>query len=173
MAIIWIVGAEGWLGPNALALIGPPNSLTTMVPIIMIGLTVDYAIQIVSHYREQRNAGGQVAGAARVGWRIVVVPLLLAAVTTIVSLLASLFSPIEIVNDFGVIGGLGVGMSLIVMLTLVPAGRVIIDRRGRRAARCRPPGPSPTALPGVERLAQTLGRSAPANPPHISSWCSP
>ena len=80
MAIIWIVGLEGWLGPNALGLMGPPNALTTMVPIIMIGLTVDYAIQIVSHYREQRNQGEPVREAVRAGLRIVSVPLLLAAV---------------------------------------------------------------------------------------------
>ena len=129
MSIIWIAGTEGWLGPNALGLTGPPNSLTAMVPIIVIGLTVDYAIQIVSHYREQRTAGEPVLNAVRTGWRNVSVPLMLAAVTTIVSLLASLFSPIGIVGDFGIVAGLGVGMSLIVMLTLVPAGRTIIDRR--------------------------------------------
>lgn len=168
MAVIWIVGAEGWLGPNALGLIGPPNSLTTMVPIIMIGLTVDYAIQILSHYREQRNAGERVVGAVRVGWRIVVVPLLLAAVTTIVSLLASLFSPIEIVNDFGVVGGMGVGMALFVMLTLVPAGRVIIDRRREARGNLPPAKPISAALPGVEQLAQLLGRSVTRNPaPYI------
>ena len=92
IAVIWIVGTEGWLGPNGLGLIGPPNSLTVMVPIIMIGLTVDYAIQIVTHYREQRNAGEQVVDSVRMGLRNVAVPLLLAAVTTIVSLLANLFS---------------------------------------------------------------------------------
>ena len=159
MSIIWIVGAEGWLGPNALGLTGPPNSLTTMVPIIIIGLTVDYAIQIVSHYREQRNAGEPVLGAVRVGFQNVTVPLLLAAVTTIVSLLASLFSPIEIVGDFGIIAGLGVGMSLIVMLTLVPAGRTIIDRRREARGTLRPPRPISNALPGVSRLAGMLGRS--------------
>ena len=168
IAVIWIVGVEGWLGPNALALIGPPNSLTTMVPIIMIGLTVDYAIQIVSHYREQRNAGEPVRDAVRLGLRIVSVPLLLAAVTTIVSLLANLFSPIEIVNDFGVIGGLGVGMALIVMLTLVPAGRIIIDRRREARGSLPPARPISTALPGVERLAETLGRSVTRHPaPYI------
>ena len=168
MAVIWVVGVEGWLGPNALAIIGPPNSLTTMVPIIMIGLTVDYAIQIVSHYREQRNAGEPVLGAVRVGMRIVSVPLLLAAITTIVSLLANLFSPIEIVNDFGVIGGLGVGMALLVMLTLVPAGRVIVDRRRERRGTLPPARPISTALPGVNRLAETLGRSVTRHPaPYI------
>ena len=29
-SITWVVGAEGWLGPNGLGLIGPPSSLTTM-----------------------------------------------------------------------------------------------------------------------------------------------
>ena len=45
MSMIWIIGAGGWLGLNALGLTGPPNSLTAMVPIIVIGLTVDCAIQ--------------------------------------------------------------------------------------------------------------------------------
>ena len=159
MSIIWIVGAEGWLGPNALGLTGPPNSLTTMVPIIIIGLTVDYAIQIISHYREQRNSGEPVLAAVRAGFQNVTVPLVLAAVTTIVSLLASLFSPIGIVGDFGIIAGLGVGMSLVVMLTLVPAGRTIIDRRREARGRLRPPRPISGALPGVSRLAELLGRS--------------
>ena len=159
VSIIWIVGAEGWLGPNGLGFTGPPNSLTTMVPIIVIGLTVDYAIQIVSHYREQRNTGASVLEAVRTGLRNVTIPLLLAAVTTIVSLLASLFSPIEIVGDFGIIGGLGVGMSLIVMITLVPSGRIIVDRRRESKGTLKPAKPIANALPGVERAAELLGRS--------------
>ena len=168
IAVIWIVGTEGWLGPNGLGLIGPPNSLTVMVPIIMIGLTVDYAIQMVTHYREQRNAGEQVVESVRTGLRNVTVPLLLAAVTTIVSLLANLFSPIEIVGDFGIIGGLGVGMSLFVMLTLVPAGRTIIDRRREARGTLGAARPISSALPGVEQLAELLGRSVTRNPaPYI------
>ena len=58
ISLIWVIGAEGWLGPDGLSVIGAPSSLTTMVPIIVISLTVDYAIQAVSHYREQRAAGG-------------------------------------------------------------------------------------------------------------------
>ena len=164
MSIIWIVGAEGWLGPKGVGLVGPPNSLTVMVPIIVIGLTVDYAIQSVSHYREQRASGEPVLPAVRAGLRNVMVPLLLAAVTTIVSLLANLFSPVEIVGDFGVIAGLGVGMSLIVMLTLLPAARTIIDRRREARGTLRPPRPIATALPGVPRLAELLGRQVTRRP---------
>ena len=164
MALIWIVGAEGWLGPNALGLTGPPNSLTTMVPIIVISLTVDYAIQMISHYREQRNAGLAVAPAIRTGLRNVILPLVLAAVTTIASLLVSLFSTVEIVGDFGIIGGMGVGLSLIVMLTLVPAGRTIIDRRREARGKLKSPRPIAQALPGVERLAEILGRNVTRRP---------
>ena len=164
MAMIWIVGAEGWLGPNGLGLTGPPNSLTTMVPIIVISLTVDYAIQMVSHYRENRVAGQDVLGAVRTGMRNVTIPLGLAAVTTIVSLLASLFSPIGIVGDFGIIAGLGVGMSLIVMLTLVPAGRTIIDRRREARGTLGMPRPISNALPGVGRMAELLGRGVTRRP---------
>ena len=73
-----------------------------------------------------------VIDALRSSMRIVMVPLSLAAVTTIGSLLVQLLSPIPAIGDFGVVAGLGVGMSLVVMLTLVPAARAILDRRRER-----------------------------------------
>ena len=168
IAVIWVLGAEGWLGPDGLGLIGPPSSLTAMVPVIIIGLTVDYAIQTISHYREQRAEGLPVDLAVRTGLRNVTVPLVLAAGTTVVSLLATLFSPIGVIGDFGIVAGLGVGMSLVVMLTLVPATRTIIDRRRERRGTLRPPRPISNALPGVQRIAGVLGRQVTHRPvPYI------
>ena len=166
LSISWIVGAEGWLGPNGLGVIGPPSSLSTMVPVIIISLTVDYAIQSISHYREQRVAGEPVLQAVRVGLRNVTIPLTLAAVTTIVSLLATLFSPIGVIGDFGVVAGMGVGMSLIVMLTLIPAGRTIIDQRREARGKLKPARPISNALPGISQLAEKLGRS-------VTRWPAP
>ena len=157
-SIVWIIGAEGWLGPNALGLIGPPSSLTAMVPVIIISLTVDYAIQAVSHYREQRVEGKAVVEAVRKGLSNVTIPLTLAAVTTIASLLATLFSPIGVIGDFGVVAGLGVGLSLIVMLTLIPAGRTIIDRRREARGKLGPARPISNALPGIPHVAELLGK---------------
>lgn len=164
VSIIWIIGMEGWLGPNALGIMGPPNALTTMVPIIVISLTVDFAIQIVSHYREQRSMREGVVPAVRTGLRIVAVPLTLATVTTMVSLLANLFSPIDMIRDFGIIAGIGVGMSLIVMLTLGPAARTIIDRRREARGTLTQPRPISGALPGVGRAAEMLGRAVTRRP---------
>ena len=168
MAIIWIVGTEGWLGPNALGVIGPPSSLSTMVPVIIISLTVDYAIQAVSHYREQRVEGRSVVEAVRKGLSNVTIPLMLAAVTTMVSLLVTLFSPIGVIADFGVVAAMGVGMALIVMLTLLPAGRTIIDRRRESRGTLKPARPISNALPGIPRMAEVLGRWVTRRPaPYI------
>ncbi len=159
LSIAWIVGAEGWFGPNGLGLIGPPSSLTAMVPVIVISLTVDYAIQAISHYREQRLEGHPVVEAVRRGLRHVTIPLTLAAVTTIVSFLATLFSPIGVISDFGIVAGMGVGLSLIVMLTLIPAGRTIIDRRREAKGKLGEARAISNALPGIAPLAEVLGRS--------------
>ena len=163
-SLTWIIGAEGWLGPNALGWIGPPSSLSTMVPIIVISLTVDYAIQAISHYREQRVEGLPVIEAVRTGLRIVAVPLVLAAVTTIASFLANLFSPISVIGDLGIVAGLGVGLSLIVMLTLVPAGRTIVDRRRESRGTLAAPRPVSSAVPGIERAAELFGAAVARRP---------
>ncbi len=164
VSIIWIVGAEGWLGPDGLGWIGPPSSLTVMVPIILISLTVDYAIQAVSHYRERRAEGETVIQAVQTGLHNVAIPLALAAVTTMASFLSTLFSPISVVGDFGVVAALGVGLSLIVMLTLVPAGRTIIDRRRESRGRLATLRPVSDALPGIERAAQIFGAGIARRP---------
>ena len=164
LTIVWITGAQGWLGPEALGWIGPPNTLTTMVPIILIGLAVDYAIQTVALYRERRNDGDAVGRAVRQGLRTVTIPLALAAGTTVVSFLTNLASPIPANGDFGVTAGLGVAFGLIVMLTLIPATRALID--GRREVRGRLPAARPiaTALPGVGGAVEALGRELARRP---------
>ena len=168
LALLWTTGAEGWLGPGALDLIGPPNALTAVVPLILISLTVDYSIQAVAQYREQRLAGEPVAGAVRTGLHHIVMPLALAAATTVVSFLTNLLSRISAISDFGVVAGVGVGLSLIVMLTLVPAVRLIIDRRHEARGTLRPPRPISSALPGIDRAAERLGTSISRRPtPYI------
>ena len=168
VSLIWLVGAEGWLGPNGLGITGRPSGISVMIPIIVISLTVDYAIQSISHYREQRLGDTPVIEALRASMRIVMVPLLLAAVTTIGSLLVQLISPIPAIGDFGIVAGLGVGMSLIVMLTLIPAVRAILDRRREARGDLKPPTLVADAIPRIGPLAEALGQSVTRRPmPYI------
>ncbi|MXW25150.1 MAG: MMPL family transporter [Dehalococcoidia bacterium] len=164
VTIVWITGAQGWLGPNALGWVGPPNILTTMVPIMLIGLAVDYAIQTVALYREQRIAGEAVGRAVRRGLRTVTIPLALAAGTTVVSFLTNLASPIPANGDFGITAGLGVAFGLVAMLTLVPAGRALIDQRREAKGSLPAPRPISNALPAVGGAVEALGRELARRP---------
>ncbi|WP_420625349.1 efflux RND transporter permease subunit [Candidatus Poriferisodalis sp.] len=157
VTIVWVMGSQGWLGPEGLGWIGPPNTLTTMVPIVLIGLVVDYAIQTVSLYREQRAIGADVRSASRVGLATVIVPLSLAAVTTIVSFLTNLTSPVPANGDFGVVAGVGVASGLIVMLTLLAAARAMRDLRRERRGKLKPARPISGAIPGVGPAVEALG----------------
>ena len=164
MSIVWVVGAEGWLGPNGLGVLGRPSGVSVIIPILIISLTVDYAIQVALHYREARIDQTSVLDAARAGLRKVLIPLTLAAVTTIGSFMVGLLSPIPAIKDFGVVAGLGVGMSVIVMLTLLPSGRLIMDRRREARNKLATPRQVSQSLPGIDRIAELVGRSGTRKP---------
>ena len=92
ITVVGTLGFQGLVGPDGLGLIGLPNSITSMVPIMLVGLVVDYSIQSVAHYREMRSEGMAVAEAASHALSGVMLPLGLAAGTTIISFLTNLTS---------------------------------------------------------------------------------
>lgn len=157
VTIVWVTGAQGWLGPNGMGLIGPPNALTTMVPIMLMSLVVDYAIQAMGLYRERRGEGHGVRAAARLGLRAVMIPLSLAAVTTIVSFLTNLTSPIPANSDFGIVAGVGVAAGLIVTLLLIAPARALLDRRPESRGSLPPARPISGAIPGFGAAVGALG----------------
>ncbi len=151
------VGFQGLVGPEGLGLIGLPNSITTMVPIMLIGLVVDYAIQSVAHYREVRAEGTTVAAAAAKGLRGVIQPLGLAAATTIISFLTNLASPIPANQDFGIVAAFGVFFGLFTMLVLIPAARTILDQRAEARGALGEPRLMTDAIPGAGALIARIG----------------
>ena len=148
----------------ALDLIGAPNNLTTMVPIMLVGLVVDYAIQSVARYRELRLEGRSVAEAATAGLKGVALPLGLAAGTTIISFLTNLASPIPATRDFGAVAAFGVFFGLATMLTLVPAVRALLDGRADAKGRLSDPRPMSDAIPGAGKAAERIGVLVSSHP---------
>ena len=163
MTILWTFGALSWLSPGGIGIVDPDNILLTLVPVLLISLSVDYALQIIGRYREALRDGveeGNDAGdadqsddasgrAIAHSVRLCGVPVLLAAGTTAVSLLANLSSRFEPIADFGIIASIGVISGWIVMSSFVPAARLILDRR--LAAKGREPTTRPLAdtIPGA------------------------
>ena len=164
ITIVGTLGFEGLVGPDGLGLIGSPNSLTSMVPIMMVGLVVDYSIQTVAKYRELRGDGLTVADATRRAFQGVALPLGLAAGTTIISFLTNLTSPIPANGDFGVVAAFGVFFGLFTMLILIPAARSLFDRRREAAGKLGDSKQMTDAIPGAGKFVEAIGRLVAAKP---------
>ncbi|MCY3860895.1 MAG: MMPL family transporter [bacterium] len=166
MTILWTFGALSWLSPGGVGIVDPDNILLTLVPVLLISLSVDYALQIVGRYREALREGNEGGGNAEHAKdtgeggdasgraiarsvRLCGVPVLLAAGTTAISLLANLSSRFEPIADFGIIASIGVISGWIVMANFVPSARLILDRR--LAAKGKAPTTRPLAdtIPGA------------------------
>jgi uncharacterized protein len=135
MAIVWMNGIGVLLGPGFLGWIGAMNDVSQIVPVLLIGLGVDYAIHMTSRYREELAAGGSVRDATGRAINTVGVALVLATVTTAVGFLTNVFNPVPALTDFGVLAAVGIGSAFLLMLTFVPAVRLLLDGRAERGGR--------------------------------------
>jgi uncharacterized protein len=94
------------------------NPMTTAIPILLIGLGIDYGIHLTMRYREE---GGD--GKERVFKTLATVgaALLLATLTSMVAFLSNLVSPIKLLQQFGILSAFGIFAAFITMLFFVPA----------------------------------------------------
>jgi predicted RND superfamily exporter protein len=129
MSIVWMNGIGVLLGPGYLGFIGKFSEMLMIIPILLIGLGVDYAIHLTSRYREELAAGKDVVEASTAASRTVGVALVLATATTAVGFLTNLLNPVTAIADFGVLAAVGIGSAFLLMVTFVPAIRILLDRR--------------------------------------------
>ena len=115
-----------------IGVIGSFNNVTQIIPILLIGLGVDYGIHITTRYREEIGRGQDVDGAARTAIGTVGIALVLATVTTALGFLTNIFNPVPALADFGILAAIGIAASFVLTLTFFPAARKILDRRTER-----------------------------------------
>lgn len=164
LTIVWALGFQGLLGPEGLGVIGAPTFLSTIVPVMMIGLCVDYGIQGTSRYREALAGGRDAADAISESVAAVMLPLGLAGGTTIISFLTNLFGDISGLGDFGVVAGAGIASGLVIFLTAVPALRILVDRRRQAAGKALTTRSLDRAIPGAGTLVGNVGAVAVRRP---------
>jgi len=155
LAIVWMQGAGGLL--QRLGLLGELTEVAQIVPILIIGLGVDYGIHLTSRYRDEVGSGSGVTLGATRSIGTVGVALVLATVTTAIGFLANIVNPIPALADFGILASLGIVASFILMLTFVPALRVLLDRRAEREGRLPTDGMGATSS---RLLPQLIGRTS-------------
>jgi predicted RND superfamily exporter protein len=122
--IVWTFGFGVLLGYTF-------NPLTTAVPILLVGLSVDYGIHLTMRNRLEKRTksltDSAIATIASVG-----MALLLATVTTVFSFMSNIISSLMVMRQFGTLTAMGIISAFVVMNTFVPACRILLDRRRER-----------------------------------------
>ena len=121
LVLVWTFGVMGWAGIQF-------NQMMIAVPLLLIGLSVDYALHVVMRFRERRSQYGEgvrTAMARSLGG--VGTALALVTVTTAVGFLANLTSSMPDLRTFGVVTAVGVGATLAVFGVFLPALKTEID----------------------------------------------
>ena len=123
--LTWTFGFMGWTGIDF-------NQIFIAVPVLLIGLSIDYAIHIFMRHREERTgaAGDEdlsPRGSMRTALAGVGVALVYVTATTVIGFLSNLTSPVGPIQEFGVVSAVGIVVALLVFGVLVPALKVEID----------------------------------------------
>lgn len=144
--LVWTFGIIAILGPEVLDLLGPLSQIGVVVPVLIIGLGIDYAVHLFGRYHEQRATGQVPSLAAATSMGTVGTALVLATVATAAGFGMTGLAPLSVIADFGIFTAIGVIAALIVMGGAVPAARVLRDRRGATTA------PTPKVKAGIGQL---------------------
>ncbi len=128
--------------------------------ILVVGAATDYALLLVSRYREELTLVESTFTAMGRAWRACVEPIAASAGTVIIGLLCLLLSDLNSNRSLGPVGAIGIASSFVAAMTLLPAllmaGRWLfwprIPRPGPHHGRHEAP-PAPSAADGTRGVA--------------------
>jgi len=120
LAIIWSNGFASFLDFE-------PSFFAIIVPILLVGLGVDYGIHLIMRYREDLIEEWDINKASASSIMYVGSALLLATTTTMVGFLSNVTSDITPIREFGIQVALGVLSAFLIFVTFIPACRVLVD----------------------------------------------
>jgi hypothetical protein len=129
VTFLTILIAIQWMNGYGFLRFEDASPMAQILPILIIGLGVDYSIHMTSRYRQELEAGNSVDQSVRTAIRTVGVALVLATLTTAVGFLTNVTNDLPALAEFGELAAVGITASFLLMLTFVPAIRELLDRR--------------------------------------------
>jgi uncharacterized protein len=157
LAVVWMQGIGVLLGPDFLGLIGYFSPQTQIVPILIVGLGVDFAIHLLARYRTEVGHGASPDASLTTSLHTVGLTLLLCTAATAIGFLTNLASPVDFLATLGVLAAVGITAAFLLTCTFLPAVRVLLDRRAGRLGRLPR---TELATQSSSRLPSVVGRAA-------------
>jgi hopanoid biosynthesis associated RND transporter like protein HpnN len=169
VALLFMLILHGWLRPLLLMIasimamawsfgfatvtVGELNLLSIVFALVLVGIGVDYGVHIILRYVEANKNGAGVADAVRISMFRTGPGIIMGAVTSVCAFYTVLWSDFTGLAELGLIGGTGILLCLLAMMTVLPAMILIAGRRNLFPSSV----PKITALPFLERLSHRPG----------------
>ena len=102
---------------------------SALLIVLVFGAGTDYALLLVSRYREELHRHDRPIDAMLAALRGAGPAILASAATVVAGLLCLLAADLNSISSLGPVGAAGIGSALLVMLTLFPALLVVLGRR--------------------------------------------
>lgn len=144
-----VVFALGFVG----AVTGEISIMSSVFAMILLGLTVDFAIHLLVALRDAESHGLEPEQAVRQAIDYTGTAITLGAVSSGLAFAVLLFIPDKSANDVGLTGLVGLVAGLVFMLSFLPASWLLIERRRIRKGKHNDPSARLT-LPGLASLVR-------------------
>jgi len=116
----------------ATASVGHLNILSMVFAIMLIGIGIEYGIQLVLRYQEELRLGAPELEAISIGLNRNVWAIVMAAATVAAAFLTFVFTDFKGIAELGIIAAGGVAICVLVTFTVLPAVLVLLARRRHR-----------------------------------------
>ncbi|HEX8973846.1 MMPL family transporter [Oryzihumus sp.] len=100
-----------------------------ILSILVVGASTDYALLLVSRYREELHDHPSKWAAMRASWRAAAEPIIASGATVILGLLCLMLSQLGNTRGLGPVGALGIAGALLSALTFLPAVLLLFGRK--------------------------------------------
>jgi predicted RND superfamily exporter protein len=147
IALIWTLAVAVWIGR-------PLNPVTMLAPLVLLILGLSYSVHVVSEYYDELRHDPELSGVELMhsGLTNVSLPVALTGFTTGVGFLAMMFHPLGAIREVGQLLLVGIGFSVLVSLTVLPALLAVLPK-----PRHRSPGVEADGGDRFSRFAEHLG----------------
>ena len=149
LLLISLIMAIAWSFGFATITVGELNLLSIVFALVLVGIGVDFGIHMVMRYVEANKRGLNVDDAVHTTIFRTGPGIILGAITSVCAFYSVLGADFIGLAELGLIGGTGVLLCLLSMLTVLPAMLLIAGRKKLFPSSV----PKVTALPFLERLS--------------------
>ena len=132
LAIITLIIGVLWALGVAWPLVGSLNLMTSMMSVVLIGLGIDFSVHIISSFTEMRHKGDDVVTSLKATFSKSGPGIITGGLTTASAFLTLLVARTEGLKEFGLTLGVGILMTMLAAMLILPNLLVIRERINNR-----------------------------------------